>query len=261
MANNNPIGIFDSGVGGLSIFKELIKRLPYESVVYFADSANCPYGPKQKDEIINLSVKAVDFLLSKKCKIVIVACNTATAAAISFLRNNYKISFIGMEPAVKPASIYSKTQSIAVLATEGTFNGDLYKETSEKYAKGIDLNIKVGDKLVGIVENGLIEEPESLEYITDLIKPLLKKKIDKLVLGCTHYPFLIPALRQILPSYIEIIDPSPAVIRQLERVLLENNILNNKNENAKYDFFSSGDTHIMEKVLSSIIQQQEVIKV
>jgi glutamate racemase len=261
MANNNPIGIFDSGVGGLSIFKELIKRLPYESVVYFADSANCPYGPKQKDEIINLSVKAVDFLLSKNCKIVIVACNTATAAAISFLRNKYEISFIGMEPAVKPASIYSKTQSIAVLATEGTFNGDLYKETSEKYAKGIDLNIKVGDKLVAIVENGLIEEQESLDYITNLIKPLLKKKIDKLVLGCTHYPFLIPVLRKILPSYIEIIDPSPAVIRQLERILLENNILNNNNENAKYDFFSSGDSHIMEKVLSGIIQQQEVIKV
>jgi len=261
MINNNPIGIFDSGVGGLSVFKELIKRLPNENIVYFADSANCPYGPKLKSEIIELSVKAVDFLISKKCKIIVVACNTATAAAISFLRDKYKISFIGMEPAVKPASINSKTQSIAVLATEGTFNGELYKETSEKYAKGIDLNIKVGNKLVGIVENDLIHEPESFLYLSNLLKPLLKRNIDHLVLGCTHYPFLTPLLEKIIPPNIKIIDPAPAVVKQLERVLIDNEISNNSNGNPNYNFYTSGDTKNMEKILNNIIQFQRVVRV
>ena len=261
MTKNYPIGIFDSGVGGLSVFKELIKQLPNENVVYFADSANCPYGSKQKDEIINLSVRAVDFLLKEKCKVIVVACNTATAAAISFLRSNYDISFIGMEPAVKPASINSQTNSIAILATEGTFNGELYKETSGRYAKGVDLNIMVGDRLVGIVENALIEEPESLEYISGLIEPLIKKNIDHLVLGCTHYPFLIPVLEKIIPSDVKIIDPSPAVVKQLKRVLLENDLINRSGKKAKYTFFSSGDIKILEKMLGNITQQKEVKKV
>jgi glutamate racemase len=131
----NPIGIFDSGIGGLSVWKELVKLLPNENIIYYADSANCPYGSKSKDEIISLVQKIVEFLIHKQCKIVIVACNTATAAAIDELRLNYPIPFVGMEPAVKPASLNSKTKSIAVLATEGTFNGRLYK----KQAKGLQM--------------------------------------------------------------------------------------------------------------------------
>ncbi|MDA3953090.1 MAG: glutamate racemase, partial [Bacteroidales bacterium] len=157
--NNQPIGIFDSGVGGLTVWKELVKSLPNESVIYYADSENCPYGPKDKDTIIKLVVKVVDFLVSKECKAIIVACNTATAAAIDFLRSKYTIPFIGMEPAVKPAALESKTKSIAVLATEGTFNGRLYIETSQTFASDVKLNIKVGEKLVDIVENGMVNEP------------------------------------------------------------------------------------------------------
>ena len=179
--NNQPIGIFDSGVGGLTVWKELVKSLPNESVIYYADSANCPYGPKNKETIISLASKVVEFLISKDCKIIIVACNTATAAAIDFLRFKYAISFIGMEPAVKPAAQNSKTKSIAVLATEGTFNGKLYTETSRKYAKDVVLNIKVGDKLVDIVEMGMINEFLPTGEVK--LRPRLIKKIPGLQYG------------------------------------------------------------------------------
>lgn len=256
MSNNNPIGIFDSGVGGMSVWKELIQKLPSENVIYYADSANCPYGTKQKDEIISLAVKAVEILIKKDCKLIIAACNTATAAAIDFLRANYDIPLIGMEPAVKPAALNSKTKSIAVLATEGTFNGRLYLETSEKFAKDVELNIVVGDKLVDIVENGLINKNETEIHIRELVKPLIDKKIDHLVLGCTHYPFLIPILKKVLPGNVNIIDPAPAVVKQVKRILEINHLLNKNNDNSKYEFYSSGETNVLERLIYEITNQQ-----
>lgn len=250
--NNKPIGIFDSGVGGLTVWKELVKSLPNESVIYYADSANCPYGPKDKETIITLVTKVVDFLISKECKAIIVACNTATAAAIDFLRSNYDIPFIGMEPAVKPAAQNSRTKSIAVLATEGTFNGKLYTETSRKYAKDVVLNIKVGDKLVDIVEKGMINAPSTESHLRTLINPLIDKNIDHLVLGCTHYPFLIEVLEKVLPRNVKIIDPTPAIVKQTNRILEKNNRLNKDENNQKYDFYSSGDTEILRNFLKNI---------
>jgi len=248
---NNPIGIFDSGVGGLSVWKELVSILPHESVFYFADIANCPYGPRKQDEIEKLASNVVEFLISKNCKLIIVACNTATASAIDFLRSKYTIPFIGMEPAVKPAALNSKTKSIGVLATEGTFNGKLYNNTSNKYAKDVVLNIKVGDKLVEIVEKGLIKEPQTKDHIKTLVKPLIEKDIDHLVLGCTHYPFLIDVLKEVLPSNISIVNPAPAVVLQTKRILKTNNLLRNNNSKPNYNFYSSGSS----KVLRSIIKE------
>lgn len=250
--NQQPIGIFDSGVGGLSVWRQLVKALPTESVIYYADSKNCPYGPKSKDEIISLSSKIVHFLIEKKCKIVIVACNTATAAAIDFLRSNYHIPFIGMEPAVKPAALNSKTKSIAVLATEGTFNGKLYIETSQKYASDVQLNILVGDQLVHIVEKGLVNEQSTKEHLKNMVIPLIKKNIDHLVLGCTHYPFLTEVLKDVLPENVQIIDPAPAVIKQTQRVLKQYNLLTNKRIKPFYEFFSSGDSTILTQMLKEI---------
>ena len=252
MKKDQPIGIFDSGVGGLTVWKELVKSLPNESVIYFADNANCPYGPKSKDEIIKLASTVVDFLISKNCKIIIVACNTATAAAIDYLRANYKIPFIGMEPAVKPAALNSKTKSIAVLATEGTFNGKLYLETSQKYAKDVELNIKVGDKLVHIVENGKIEEPETEEHLRQLVKPLIEKNIDHLVLGCTHYPFLTEKLKLVLPDNVVIVDPAPAVVKQTVRILNQFDLVNTKKTKSIYEFYSTGDSKILKELLKEI---------
>jgi glutamate racemase len=249
---NQPIGIFDSGVGGLTVWRELVKYLPNESVVYYADNANCPYGPKSKDEVIRLAVKVVDFLIEKDCKIIIVACNTATAAAIDFLRSKYNCSFIGMEPAVKPAALNSKTKSIAVLATEGTFNGKLYLQTSNKYAKDVEVNIQVGDKLVDIVEKGLVNTPETLNHLLDLLKPLIEKNIDHLVLGCTHYPFLIDILKKVLPTNVAIVDPAPAIIKQTINILEQNNLLSNNQNKPSYSFFTSGSSLILKEVLAEI---------
>lgn len=257
--NNQPIGIFDSGVGGVSVWKEIVKELPFENIIYYADSANCPYGSKSKEEIIQLSARIVDFLIQKKCKIIVVACNTATAAAIEYLRGKYSISFVGMEPAVKPASLNSKTKSIAVLATEGTFNGKLYKETSERFAKGVELNIKVGERLVDIVENNLVEHESTKAYLQELINPLLKKNIDYLVLGCTHYPFLIPVLNQILSKEIEIIDPAPAVAKQTCRILNDNQILNEEITTPKYEFYTSGDKNKLNSFLNQITDKSVII--
>jgi glutamate racemase len=256
---NQPIGIFDSGVGGLSVWKELVKSLPNESVIYYADNANCPYGPKSKENIIELASRVVEFLISKDCKIIVVACNTATAAAIEFLRTNYSLPFIGMEPAVKPAAQNSKTKSIAVLATEGTFNGKLYIETSRKYAKDVVLNIKVGDKLVDIVENGLIDDPFTEKHLASLVKPLIEKNIDHLVLGCTHYPFLLEKLKKVLPDNVMIIDPAPAVIKQTIKILEQNNLLNNS-KSQFYEFYSSGNFEVLKGILKNITNKDYIVK-
>lgn len=250
--NKKPIGIFDSGVGGLTVWKELVKVLPNESVIYYADNKHCPYGPKSKDEIIKLASNVVDFLIKKQCKIIIVACNTATAAAIDFLRSRYQISFIGMEPAVKPAALKSKTKRIAVLATEGTFNGKLYLETSKKYANDVELNIQVGDKLVEIVEKRLIHEESTKLHLQKMVAPLIQKNIDYLVLGCTHYPFLTHVLKEVLPDNVKIIDPAPAVIKQTHRILSKHNLSSGSNTEPFYHFYISGNSTVFNSILKDI---------
>jgi glutamate racemase len=260
MRNNKSIGIFDSGVGGLSIWEELIKKFPNENVIYYADSANCPYGPKSKDEIVNLTSNITDFLISKECKIIIVACNTATAAAIDYLRESYNIPFIGMEPAIKPASLNSQTKSIGVLATEGTFNGRLYLETSQRFASDVKLNVKVGDKLVDIVENGLVHKASTKLYLSELISPLIKQDIDHLVLGCTHYPFLTPVLKSILPKHVKIVNPASAVVKQAGRILQENNLLNPRQEKPIYEFYTTGKKGILHKFLNQILEKPSIVQ-
>jgi len=213
------IGIFDSGVGGLTVLKELVNLLPNQHYIYFADNANCPYGTKSPDEIILLSDRITKFLISKGAQIIVVACNTATAAAIDYLRANYKIPFVGMEPAIKPAALGTKTNSVGVLATAGTFNGKLYRETSQKFAAHVKVNYQVGEGLVELVEQGKAITHEAKGLLMNYIQPMLNENIDHLVLGCTHYPFFIPALKEILPSHITVIDPAPAVAQQAVRVM------------------------------------------
>lgn len=258
--STNSIGIFDSGVGGLSVFKELIEKLPYENVIYYADSNNCPYGVKSKEQVIELSKRIVEFLEQKGCKLIVVACNTATAAAIDVLRDDYDIPFIGMEPAVKPAALNTTTNRIAVLATEGTFNGRLYNETKKKFANNVDVNITVGNDLVRIVENGEINEESSHTYINYLLSPLIKKNIDQLVLGCTHYPFLIPVLRKVLPESVNIIDPAPAVVDQTRRILEKNGIINKDNSEPKYSFYSSGKIEVLSRMVKRILEKHVVVE-
>lgn len=250
----SPIGVFDSGAGGLSVLSELLKQLPNESFIYFADSANCPYGPKQPEKIIELSNCITKFLLEKGCKIIVVACNTATAAAIDFLRENYSIPFIGMEPAIKPASLNTKTKSIGVLATAGTFKGRLYIETSKKFASDVNVCYQIGEGLVELVESGMVNSEESEKLLRKYIQPMLDCNIDHIVLGCTHYPFLRPVIERIIPKDIVIIDPAPAVARQTEKVLKENNLLTNTQSASSIELYSSGSTEILKNLIEKNIQ-------
>lgn len=244
---NKPIGIFDSGVGGLSVWKEVASLLPAESICYLADSKHCPYGSKSKKEIIGHSKHVVDFLISRGSKLIVVACNSATAAAIDFLRKNYEVPFVGMEPAVKIAASRTATGSIGVLATELTFNGRHYNETSSTYAKGINLSIQAGHGLVDLVEAGKYNSEEAEALLRKYLGPMLSKNIDQLVLGCTHYPFLIPLIKKIIPVGVDIIDPSPAVARQVKSILEKNSMLSSDGHDNDYKFYSNGERSVLER--------------
>jgi glutamate racemase len=216
--NNQPIGIFDSGIGGTSIWKAIHKLLPNEKTIYLADSKNAPYGQKSKQEIIALSIKNTDFLLEMKCKLIVVACNTATTNAIQELRAKYNSPFIGIEPAIKPAVTDSKTQIIGILATQGTLNSELFNKTTEKY-QDTKIIEQVGHGLVQLIENGDINSPEMNELLHSYLTPMIKANIDYLVLGCSHYPYLIPQIKKILPEHIQIIDSGEAVAKQTQNIL------------------------------------------
>ena len=218
--NNNPIGLFDSGIGGTSIWKAIHQLLSNEQTIYLADSKNAPYGKKSKDEIIALCIKNTEFLLQKNCKIIVVACNTATTNAIKELRANYDIPFIGIEPAIKPAATNSKTQTIGILATKGTLSSELFNKSLELYQETTIIE-QVGHGLVELIENGDINSPEMNLLLRSYLEPMIAKNIDFLVLGCSHYPYLIPQIEKIIPKSIQIIDSGEAVARQTHKILSE----------------------------------------
>ena len=220
MINNQPIGLFDSGIGGTSIWSAIHELLPNEDTIYLADSKNAPYGKKTKEEIIALSIKNTEFLLEKNVKLIVVACNTATTNAIKELRDLYKVPFIGIEPAIKPAAIHSKTQTIGILATKGTLSSELFNKTVEKYQ---DTHIieQIGYGLVELIENGELNSPEMAKLLHSYLQPMIEANIDYLVLGCSHYPYLIPLIKKIIPNHIQIIDSGEAVARQTQKIIEE----------------------------------------
>ena len=220
MYNNQPIGIFDSGIGGTSIWAAIHELLPNEKTIYLADSKNAPYGQKSKAEIIALSKKNTEFLLEMGCKLIIVACNTATTNAIQELRAEYKVPFIGIEPAIKPAAVNSKTQTIGILATKGTLNSALFHQTTEKF-QDTKIIEQVGHGLVELIENGAINSTEMTQLLHSYLTPMIESNMDYLVLGCSHYPYLIPQIKKILPTHIQIIDSGEAVAKQTQKVLNE----------------------------------------
>lgn len=217
--SKQPIGIFDSGVGGLTIWKEITKLLPNESTIYLADSKNAPYGQKSEEQIIQLSVKNTEILIKKGCKIIVVACNTATTNAISYLRKNYKVPFIGIEPAIKPAALQTKTNAIGILATKGTLSSELFSQTSSKFASNITVIEQIGEGLVPLIEQDKIESNEMKSLLEKYLNPMLQANIDYLVLGCSHYPHLIPEIQKIVSNKVTIIDSGEAVAKQIKAVL------------------------------------------
>ena len=219
-AKGGAVGFFDSGLGGLCILDAFKTLCPHESTIYIADSKNCPYGNKPAAEIVKLAESNTRRLLRRGCKMVVVACNTATAAAIDFLRERHpEVPFIGIEPAVKPAALRSKTGVVGVLATAGTFGGRLYNETKAKFAKDVTVIATVADEFVELVERNEISGAAAERVVRARIEPLLKAGCDKIVLGCTHFPHLKPLIEKICEGRAEVIDPSDAVARQAKRVL------------------------------------------
>ncbi|WP_298418921.1 glutamate racemase [uncultured Kordia sp.] len=249
--SNSPIGIFDSGVGGTSIWKEIHKLLPHENTIYLADSQNAPYGPKGKEKITELSIKNVEFLLSKNCKIIVVACNTATTNSIQQLRETYDIPFIGIEPAIKPAALQTKSNTIGILATKGTLSSELFHKTSDLYANGVKIIEQVGEGLVPLIENGRIESPEMDKLLQKYLKPMLDANIDYLVLGCSHYPYLIPKLKTLLPKHLKIIDSGIAVARQTKAILAQHSLLTTSQKESTCTFYSNGNPEILNDLIAN----------
>ncbi|TXE06339.1 glutamate racemase [Seonamhaeicola algicola] len=246
--SKQPIGIFDSGVGGTSIWKEIHKLLPNENTIYLADSINAPYGPKGKEAITKLSIKNTELLLKKGCKIIVVACNTATTNAIDYLRNTYNIPFIGIEPAIKPAALQTKNNAVGILATQGTLSSELFSKTAGKFASHIKVIEQVGEGLVDLIENGKLHSNEMTALLKLYLKPMIQANIDYLVLGCTHYPYLMPQLIKLLPKHVKIIDSGEAVAKQTKAVLTRLDLLNYE-KNTANTFYTNGNLEVLKLLL------------
>ncbi len=252
------IGIFDSGVGGLSVFREIRKLLPEEKYIYYSDNAHCPYGEKTKEYITERARRITEFLLERGAEIIVVACNTATAAAISSLREEYPIRFIGMEPAVKPAAKCTKTGVIGVLATAGTLKAEKYIDTREKWAQNVKIVEHIGQGFVELVEKGIVSGPEAEAVVSNSLKPLLDDGADTIVLGCTHYPFLSDTIRKTAAEMtpdrdVMIIDPAPAVARHLIEVMQEDGLKTKEPGGYDIELHSSGDDTILKETYKNLL--------
>ena len=225
------IGIFDSGVGGLSVFREIKKVLPLSSYIYYGDNANCPYGIKGPDFILKRSIQITDFLLSKNVDIIVIACNTATSYAIDYLREEYRIPFVGTVPGVKPAAKETNTGIIGVLATFGTLNAPLYNSIKDTWGRDVIVLEHIGEGFVELVENLDFSGAKTEKTIEKSIKPLVSKGADYLVLGCTHYPFLKETIEKVAnrikpanTTYVNVYDPSPAIASNVFNILSESGV-------------------------------------
>lgn len=256
--NKQPIGFFDSGVGGTSIWKEVNLLLPHENTIYLADSKNAPYGEKTKETILSYSIKNTEFLLNKGCKLIVVACNTATTNTISKLRALYNIPFIGIEPAIKPAALQSKNNAIGILATKGTLSSELFAKTTEKFASEITIVEQVGEGLVELIESGQLNSDKTTELLELYIKPMLALQTDYIVLGCTHYPYLIPQIKKIVGDHVVIIDSGEAVAKQTKAILLKNDLLNTNSNESSHQFYTNSNTEVLKNILGKVPQNSTI---
>jgi len=251
MKNLQAIGIFDSGVGGTSIWKEIRKELPNESTIYLADSANAPYGNQSAEAILALSIKNTEVLLEKGCKLIVVACNTATTNAIDYLRDHYDVPFIGIEPAIKPAALQTQSKNIGILATKGTLSSALFHQTATHFTQNVSIVEIIGEGLVTFIEADQINSPELTDLLASYMAPMIAANIDYLVLGCSHYPYLIPQLKKILPSNVTIIDSGAAVARQTHAVLKTNDLLTPTERNVSHQFLTNGKSSTLIQLMQS----------
>ena len=249
--NNNSIGFFDSGIGGITIWESVNRLLPNENTIYLADSNNSPYGTKSYDELINISKENVDFLINKKCKLIVVACNTATTNSINFLRESYDLPFIGIEPAIKPAALNTKTGKIGVLATKGTLGSSLFEKTSNIHGNKVEIIEQHGIGLVELIEKGIYSGSKIDSLLKEYLNPMIENDIDKLVLGCTHYPLIKDSIKKIINESIEIIECSEAVALQTKRILIKSNLINSNAEKSEKLFYTNGDKNVLNSLLNN----------
>ena len=219
---SSSIGLFDSGVGGLSVAREIMRQLPAHPLIYLADQGHAPYGQRPLAEIRDFSGAITRFLLAQGSQVIVVACNTASAAALHWLRREFPdVPFVGMEPAVKPAVERTRTHHVGVIATAATFQGELFASLLERYASDVIVHTQICPELVPLVEAGELDTPAARAAVEGYLAPLSAAGIDELVLGCTHYPFLRPLIEAALGPDVDVIDPAPAVARQTARVLAQ----------------------------------------
>jgi glutamate racemase len=256
---HKPVGVFDSGIGGVSVLTAIREELPAIDLIYAGDNIHLPYGEKTMDEIVAYSRGVVEFLRSKGCSVIVIACNTASAAALKKLREEYSdLVFIGMEPAVKPAAEQTQTGAVGVMATTATFQGELFASVVERFASGVKVIQQPCPGLVQQIEAGELDTPATMKMLRGWLEPMKAQNIDRIVLGCTHYPFVRNAIKTILGDGVTIIDPAPAIAKQVRRVLESRNELN-KNGHGALRWYTSGNAAQFARTLQQLTGLHEKI--
>jgi len=266
----HPIGIFDSGIGGLTVLRAIHQLIPDQPLLYLADQAHVPYGPRRLEEVRRFSETITRYLLHQGANLIVVACNTASAAALKYLRKIFpETPFVGMEPAVKPAAEHTRSGVVGVLATPATFQGELYASVVERFGQGVKLLQHTCPGLVAQIESGQLESLETRRILEEALHPMLAQGIDTVVLGCTHYPFVIPLIRQITGPTVRVIDPAPAVARQVQRLLVATHLLDYNLENDTEQpgepthllrFTTTGDATRLEGMLPGLLGERSFVE-
>lgn len=258
--NLSPVGVFDSGVGGLSVLRAIRQQLPYENAIFIADQAHVPYGPRPLVEVRSFAERITRFLLGEGAKLIIVACNAASAAALHTLRQQFPhVPFVGMEPAVKPAAEKTASKVVGVLATPATFQGEMYASVVERFAKDVTLIQHTCPGLVSRIEAGDLDGEKAHAILEDALLPMMERGIDTVVLGCTHYPFVIPLIEDIVGPSVRVIDPAPAVARQVGRMLDIHKIRNPMTETGSIRYMTSGDPGRLQAMLPDLVGESSPV--
>jgi glutamate racemase len=262
MANQSTtIGVFDSGLGGLSVLRAIRAKLPCSPVLYLADQVHVPYGEHSQEEVRGFAEGITRFLLAKGAGMVVLACNSASAAALYHLRAVFPaVPFVGMEPAVKPAAASTHSGVVGVLATPVTFQGTLYASVVERFAKGVTVLKDTCPGLVDQIEAGRMESPETRAILLKALEPMIARGVDTIVMGCTHYPFVIPLIQEIVGPQVQVIDPAPAIARQCVRLFESRGLLAKCDEPAPSHFYTTGDPSLFREMLPRLLGETHDVK-
>jgi len=256
-----PIGVYDSGVGGFSVLRAIHSQLSFETTLYFADQAKVPYGERPLEEVRDLAEGVARMMMDEGAKLIVIACNTASAAALKHLRILYpEFPFVGMEPAVKPAAEQTLSGKVGVLATPSTFHGELYASVVERFAKDVQIFEATCPGLVRQIEHGYLSTPLTRRILQQALQPMLAEGVDTLVMGCTHFPFVIPLIQQIAGEGVRVIDPAPAIARQAERVLIQHDLLRASVSTQTHRYLTSGDPNRFSRLLAQLLGVQAQVE-